>query len=125
MEERIRPRILSPTLPVPKVIMPRANFPFPLVGYQVGPALAARPTQASRTPEKAHVSILPELCKGCELCVFACPSGNLAMSSQLNRNGYHPVVFSYDGTKGPCSACGICYWVCPDFAISEIRRLKQ
>ncbi len=125
MEEEVRTRSPSPALPMRTVIVPRASFPIKLVGYQVGPAPPARPIQASRSPEKAHVSILPELCKGCELCVWACPSGNLAMSSQLNRNGYHPVVFSYEGTKGPCSACGICYWVCPDFAISEIRRLKH
>ncbi len=50
---------------------------------------------------------------------------NLALSTALNRNGYHPVVFDYHGTKGDCTACGICYFVCPDFAIAEVRSLKK
>jgi len=60
---------------------------------------------------KSLVSIISEYCKGCELCVLACPTGNLALGEQLNRKGYHPAVFSFDGTRGQCSACGICYWV--------------
>ena len=72
---------------------------------------------------KALVTILSEYCKGCELCVRACPTGNLTLSDQLNRKGYHPAVFKYEGVRGPCSACGICYWVCPDMAISKIGRL--
>ena len=74
---------------------------------------------------KAWVTIAPELCKGCELCVYACPSGNLTLSSGLNAKGYHPAVFAYQGERGSCTACGICYWVCPDMAVSEIRRLRQ
>jgi len=55
----------------------------------------------------------------------SCPEGNLKISSsELNRNGYHPVIFSYYGEKGECTGCGICYWVCPDFAISEVRIRK-
>jgi 2-oxoglutarate ferredoxin oxidoreductase subunit delta len=74
---------------------------------------------------RSLVSIHPELCKGCELCVYACPSGSLSLSPEFNRKGYHPVLFSFNGTRGSCSACGLCYWVCPDFAIAEIKKLKQ
>ncbi len=81
--------------------------------------------EAPKAQPKALVVVVPELCKGCELCIYACPSGNLVLNNSLNRKGYHPVVFSYHGTRGPCSACGICYWVCPDLAIAEVRRLKQ
>jgi 2-oxoglutarate ferredoxin oxidoreductase subunit delta len=90
------------------------------VGTDANPRL-----EALRTQPKALVEVAPELCKGCELCVYACPTGNLVLSRYLNRKGYHPAVFSYDGTRGPCSACGICYWVCPDLAITEVRRLKK
>jgi 2-oxoglutarate ferredoxin oxidoreductase subunit delta len=78
-----------------------------------------------KTGPKNLVNVVADLCKGCELCVFACPSQNLSMSPGLNAKGYHPAVFSYQGKKGPCTACGICYWICPDMAISEIRRVKQ
>jgi len=74
---------------------------------------------------KSLVVIESEMCKGCDLCVVACPEGNLELSSSLNRSGYHPAVFNYHGRKGDCTACGICYWVCPDFAIAEVKSLKK
>lgn len=75
--------------------------------------------------EKSVVVIDPEVCKGCGLCVVACPQKNLKLSTALNRIGYHPVEFHYHGDKNDCTACGICYWVCPDFAIAEVRRLRE
>jgi 2-oxoglutarate ferredoxin oxidoreductase subunit delta len=84
--------------------------------------LATVIAQQERKP-KSLVTILAEYCKGCELCVRACPTGNLSLSEDLNRKGYHSAVFTFEGTKGPCSACGICYWVCPDMAISKVGRL--
>ena len=110
--------------PIPPIGIPLiAGFPSKVVGFTTG-APVKEPPLLTKGPSKAHVSIAAELCKGCELCVLACPSGNLSLSDQLNRNGYHPVVFTYEGSRGPCSACGICYWVCPDFSISEIRRTR-
>jgi len=74
--------------------------------------------------EKARVVVDAERCKGCNLCVVVCPQRNLRLSSGLNPRGYHPVVFHYHGEKGDCTACGLCYWVCPDFAITEVSRWK-
>ncbi len=71
------------------------------------------------------VTVDAERCKGCELCVVTCPQGNMSLSSNFNRNGYHYALFEYRGVKGECTGCGICYWVCPDFAVSEIRSLKR
>lgn len=97
----------------------------PLLTSVVAPVSNHGPVTTPTPLPRSLVYIIPELCKGCELCVYACPSGNLTLSPGLNSKGYHPAVFSYNGKHGPCTACGICYWVCPDFAISEIRRLKQ
>jgi 2-oxoglutarate ferredoxin oxidoreductase subunit delta len=70
---------------------------------------------------RAFVKVLEERCKACEVCVVSCPSGNLKLSNKLNRAGFHPVEFNYRGSKGECTGCAICYWVCPDFAIGEIQ----
>ncbi len=114
------------TGPLPAPGLPAFSQPrMPVLTSALQPAPVNSSSTAPAPRPKAFVSVIPELCKGCELCVYACPSGNLELSSGLNGKGYHPAVFSYNGKRGPCTACGICYWVCPDFAISEIRRLKQ
>jgi 2-oxoglutarate ferredoxin oxidoreductase subunit delta len=73
---------------------------------------------------KSRVVVDAERCKGCDLCVVVCPQQNLHLSDSLNRSGFHPAVFAFHGKKGDCTACGICYWVCPDFAIAEVSRWK-
>ncbi len=57
-----------------------------------------------------HVVIREDECKGCELCVYACPFDLLSLSSGLNRMGYHPA--SYSGEE--CTGCGICFYTCPE-----------
>lgn len=74
---------------------------------------------------RARVSVDPELCKGCDLCVVVCPQRNLHLSPGYNRSGYHPVEFHYHGDRGDCTACGLCYWVCPDFAITEVAKVRR
>ena len=54
-----------------------------------------------------------------------CPQRNLKLSDSMNRNGFHPAEFTYHGERGDCTACGLCYWVCPDFAVAEVRRLRR
>ena len=74
---------------------------------------------------KALVVVDAERCKGCSLCVVTCPQKSMSLAPSFNRNGFHPAVFRYHGEKGDCTACGICYWVCPDYAIAEVRSLKR
>jgi 2-oxoglutarate ferredoxin oxidoreductase subunit delta len=56
--------------------------------------------------------IADENCKGCELCVEACPKSVLELDrSRVNLLGYHPVRLTRaDG----CTSCAICARVCPD-----------
>jgi 2-oxoglutarate ferredoxin oxidoreductase subunit delta len=72
-------------------------------------------------PPRVAVTISEERCKACELCVVTCPQGNLTLSKKLNHAGFHPAEFSYQGSKGECTGCAICYWVCPDYAIREVQ----
>lgn len=59
-----------------------------------------------------------ERCKGCLLCTRACPVKILGPDSQPNSWGYYPSTLM-DETK--CIACGNCYQVCPDVAITVYR----
>jgi 2-oxoglutarate ferredoxin oxidoreductase subunit delta len=54
-------------------------------------------------------------CKGCELCVHACPQQILAMSKELNAKGYFYAAMM-DAPR--CLGCRICAISCPDVAIS-------
>ncbi|MBE5780257.1 MAG: 4Fe-4S dicluster domain-containing protein [Clostridiales bacterium] len=59
------------------------------------------------------------ICKGCGLCVTACPKKIIEIdTSTINAKGYAPAhVVDQDG----CIACGACYGMCPDCAITVER----
>lgn len=59
-------------------------------------------------------------CKGCELCVSACPKGLIALDMQhYNAAGYHPAALVDPLDK--CTGCALCAVACPDAAISVFR----
>jgi 2-oxoglutarate ferredoxin oxidoreductase subunit delta len=67
---------------------------------------------------KGTLVIDVELCKGCELCIAACPPTVLEMSREVNAMGYrYPVL--HEG----CTGCTACQLVCPD-AVFEVYRLQ-
>ena len=51
-----------------------------------------------------------EECKGCGLCVNACPAKVLELSTHLNSKGYHPSGYKGSG----CIGCGSCFYSCPE-----------
>ena len=56
-------------------------------------------------------------CKGCGLCVSACPKKILRLSETgLNAKGYHPIEM-IEGKEGDCIACAFCATMCPDVII--------
>ncbi|HVP18371.1 MAG TPA: 4Fe-4S binding protein [Spirochaetia bacterium] len=60
-----------------------------------------------------------ERCKGCTLCVGACPEKILAMSKdEFNRQGL-PFSVCFDEPR--CTACMSCAIICPDSAITVLR----
>jgi 2-oxoglutarate ferredoxin oxidoreductase subunit delta len=58
-------------------------------------------------------------CKGCELCIPACPPRVLTMSADVNHMGYR-----YPELYPGCTGCGACLYVCPDF-VFEVYRFEQ
>jgi 2-oxoglutarate ferredoxin oxidoreductase subunit delta len=53
-------------------------------------------------------------CKGCELCVRACPQKILSMSTEITVRGYFHARM-HDPSR--CIGCRICAITCPDVAI--------
>lgn len=65
------------------------------------------------------LTIREERCKGCGLCVRACPKGILQISSaKINQKGYHPAELT---DAASCVACASCARTCPDVCI-EIEK---
>lgn len=67
------------------------------------------------------VTVNVERCKGCDLCVVACPCGVLALQpKEVNNRGYH---FAYMARPEKCTGCTSCAMVCPDACI-EVYRVR-
>ena len=66
---------------------------------------------------KGTIVIDEELCKGCAVCVAACPSKTIASSKKVNGKGYHYLEMINDA----CIGCANCAIVCPDGVITVYR----
>ena len=57
-----------------------------------------------------------ERCKGCNLCVVACPLNVLALTTkEVNHKGYN---FAHEVLADTCTGCASCAPVCPDGCIT-------
>jgi 2-oxoglutarate ferredoxin oxidoreductase subunit delta len=73
-------------------------------------------------PVRGWIEVNDLYCKGCELCVEACPKDVLALDlERLTPKGYHPAMLINDG----CTGCNICAVICPDAAITVFRESHQ
>ncbi len=66
----------------------------------------------------AKITINKDRCKGCLLCVSACPKEMVKKSKQLNRRGVNYVEFQDNGT---CLGCTMCAIICPDCCIEVYK----
>jgi 2-oxoglutarate ferredoxin oxidoreductase subunit delta len=71
--------------------------------------------------KRGKVVINRELCKGCYLCIRACPVKVLEQDSRPNAAGSYPPAPVH---IEKCIGCGNCFEVCPDVCI-EVFDLEE
>ena len=65
------------------------------------------------------VTFNTDLCKGCGLCVDACPKNLLIISKdKINQKGHSPVEIT---DQDACIGCAFCATMCPDCIITVER----
>lgn len=68
------------------------------------------------------VEIKADQCKGCLLCVEACPRKILTVSTSFNVLGYQYA----EQIKQGCTGCETCYYACPEpGAITVVKEKKR
>ena len=68
---------------------------------------------------KKTIQIDRDKCKGCGLCVPACPKKIVSLDqNRINARGYHPAQVV---EKDKCTSCTLCAVMCPDMAIKIIN----
>ena len=73
---------------------------------------------------KGRIHIDQAACKGCTLCVTACPPEVITMAKQvLNARGYHPAQLL--DPHQHCTGCGLCAVICPEACITVYRTLPM
>ncbi len=71
---------------------------------------------------RGTVRVDTERCKGCGVCVAACPFDVLALSQEVNAKGYRRAE---QINPDACTGCANCAVVCPDSCITVYRQKNE
>jgi NAD-dependent dihydropyrimidine dehydrogenase PreA subunit len=69
--------------------------------------------------DRGLVRLDEDECKGCGLCMEACPPKVLQLSVKMNHYGYRTAIYVGAG----CTGCGICFMACPEPGAITVLRL--
>lgn len=68
---------------------------------------------------KGDIVIDIDKCKGCQVCIPACPQDVIAISKNVNGKGYN---YAEPVNDDACTGCANCAVVCPDGVITVYRK---
>ena len=71
--------------------------------------------------DRGYLEVDTNECKGCGLCIEACPLHLISMSEGLNHYGYRTAGYVGKG----CTACGICSMCCPEPGAITVFKLAS
>ena len=66
------------------------------------------------------IEINTKRCKGCGLCIPACPNECISLSKQADLRGICVAVFN---ARQDCTGCTYCAILCPDVAINVYKKI--
>jgi len=70
---------------------------------------------------EGRVEVDSERCKGCGLCIEACPQEVLGFAGKFNSDGYEYVEMN---DAPACIGCGFCGISCPDVALTVYKKYR-
>ena len=70
-----------------------------------------------RITVRGTVVIDVEACKGCDLCIDACPPHVL----QMTRHDFNSRGYRYPQLFAGCTGCKACSQICPDFVFQVYK----
>ena len=72
---------------------------------------------------KGQILVNTNRCKGCQLCIEACPKSVIALADKkVNMSGY-PYIEAIH--PDDCTGCASCAIVCPDGCITVYRKKME
>jgi 2-oxoglutarate ferredoxin oxidoreductase subunit delta len=71
--------------------------------------------------DRGSLRVDTDECKGCGLCIEACPPKVIRLIDHLNQYSYRTATYAGAG----CTGCGICFLVCPEPGAITVLRLAQ
>ena len=72
---------------------------------------------------KGAIVIDTNMCKGCSLCVVACPMKILVFGGNIVHHRGYRYILVVEEEK--CTGCASCAIVCPDSCISVYRKKEE
>lgn len=71
-------------------------------------------TVKEKKKKSIRIHINQQWCKGCYICLEACPKKVFERSLEVAEKGFNPVIAAH---PEQCSHCRQCEMLCPDLAI--------